>query len=34
MEPVKKIPDWVHSFSVSETRKHKGYTIYRITSIV
>ncbi|KAL1378964.1 hypothetical protein pipiens_015248 [Culex pipiens pipiens] len=34
MEPAKKIPDWVHSFSVSETRKHKGYTIYRITSIV
>uniref|UniRef100_A0A182VQZ1 Ribosomal protein S6 kinase delta-1 n=1 Tax=Anopheles minimus TaxID=112268 RepID=A0A182VQZ1_9DIPT len=31
----KKAETWVHSFSVgSETRKYKGFTIYRITSIV
>lgn len=34
MDLAKKSPDWIHSFSVSETRKHKGYTIYKITSIV
>ncbi|XP_053669952.1 ribosomal protein S6 kinase delta-1 [Anopheles nili] len=31
----RKAETWVHSFSVgNETRKHKGYTVYRITSIV
>ncbi|KFB40729.1 AGAP001909-PA-like protein [Anopheles sinensis] len=31
----RKAETWVHSFSVgSETRKYKGFTIYRITSIV
>uniref|UniRef100_A0A182MUK5 Ribosomal protein S6 kinase delta-1 n=1 Tax=Anopheles culicifacies TaxID=139723 RepID=A0A182MUK5_9DIPT len=31
----RKTETWVHSFSVgSETRKYKGFTIYRITSIV
>ncbi|XP_052867693.1 ribosomal protein S6 kinase delta-1 [Anopheles cruzii] len=31
----RKPETWVHSFSVdSETRRHKGFTIYRITSIV
>ncbi|XP_062558731.1 ribosomal protein S6 kinase delta-1 [Armigeres subalbatus] len=34
MEHSKKSQDWVHKFSITETRKHKGYTIYRITSIV
>ncbi|XP_052901773.1 ribosomal protein S6 kinase delta-1 isoform X2 [Anopheles moucheti] len=31
----RKAETWVHSFSVgNETRKYKGFTIYRITSIV
>uniref|UniRef100_A0A1Y9H9M0 Ribosomal protein S6 kinase delta-1 n=1 Tax=Anopheles farauti TaxID=69004 RepID=A0A1Y9H9M0_9DIPT len=31
----RKTETWVHSFSVgSETRKYRGFTIYRITSIV
>ncbi|XP_053667642.1 ribosomal protein S6 kinase delta-1 [Anopheles marshallii] len=31
----RKTETWVHSFSVgNETRKYKGFTIYRITSIV
>ncbi|XP_055613343.1 ribosomal protein S6 kinase delta-1 [Uranotaenia lowii] len=29
-----KIPDWMHHFEVTETRKYKSYTIYKITSIV
>ncbi|XP_055639063.1 ribosomal protein S6 kinase delta-1 [Toxorhynchites rutilus septentrionalis] len=34
MEHGKKLHDWMHSFSVGETRNHNGYTIYKITSIV
>ncbi|EAT40051.1 AAEL008189-PA [Aedes aegypti] len=34
MEQTKKCLDWVHKFSITETRRHKGYTIYKITSIV
>ncbi|XP_053694993.1 ribosomal protein S6 kinase delta-1 [Sabethes cyaneus] len=26
--------NWLHNFNISETRKYKGYTIYKITSIV
>ncbi|XP_058824997.1 ribosomal protein S6 kinase delta-1 [Topomyia yanbarensis] len=35
METQRKKPlNWIHSFDISETRRHKGYTIYKITSIV
>ncbi|XP_065088673.1 ribosomal protein S6 kinase delta-1-like [Ochlerotatus camptorhynchus] len=34
MEQSRKFQDWIHRFSITETRKHKGYTIYKISSIV